>query len=88
METVSYVFRENFLLTVIGTGVGLVLGHFLHQYVMYNINVDVVTFDVHIKAISFVYGVLLTFFFALFVNVVMYFRLDKINMAESLKSIE
>ena len=88
METVSYVFRENFLLTVIGTGVGLILGHFLHQYVMYNINVDVVTFDVHIKVISFVYGVLLTFFFALFVNVVMYFRLDKINMAESLKSIE
>lgn len=88
METVSYVFRENLMLTVLGAGFGLLLGNFLHRYVMYNINVDAINFQVQILPISYVYSVLLTFLFALIVNIVMYFKLERIHMAESLKSNE
>lgn len=88
METVSYVFRENLLLTIIGSLSGLVGGFFLHQYVMYNINVDAINFQVQILPASFLYSVLLTFLFALIVNIVMYFKLERIHMAESLKSNE
>lgn len=87
-ETAIYVFRENFLLTGIGCVVGLFMGYALHRYVMYNINVEVVTFDTKILPISYVYGVLLTFAFAFLVDFALFFKLEKIKMAESLKSVE
>lgn len=87
-ETASYVFKENFVLTAIGAGVGLLLGIALHKFVMFNIDIDAVAFDEHIKAVSFVLSFFITFLFTAFVDVVMYFKLDKINMVESLKSIE
>ena len=87
-ETASYVFKENFVLTAIGAGVGLLLGIVLHKFVMFNIDIDAVAFDEHIKAVSFVLSFFITFLFTAFVDVVMYFKLDKINMVESLKSIE
>lgn len=87
-ETASYVFKENFALTGIGAAVGLVLGICLHRFVMYNIDIDAVAFDVQIKAVSYVLSFFITFLFTIFVDLVMYFKLDKINMVESLKSIE
>lgn len=87
-ETASYVFRENMALTLMGAVVGLPMGIALHRYVMSNINIEMVTFDIHVNGISFVYAVLYTIAFALFVDLVMYFKLAKINMAESLKSVE
>lgn len=87
-ETASYVFRENIVLTVIGGLLGLILGIFLHRYVMYNIDLDVVVFDKYVAPRSFLYSIGLTLVFAMLVNGLMYFKLQKINMAESLKSIE
>lgn len=87
-ETASYVFRENIALTAIGIVVGLVLGVFLHRFVMAQIHVDMVSFDTRILPISYLYSVLLTFAFNFFVNGVMTGKLEKINMAESLKSVE
>ncbi|MCR5584072.1 MAG: FtsX-like permease family protein, partial [Lachnospiraceae bacterium] len=87
-ETAVYVFRENMILTAFGIIAGLFMGYGLHRYVMYNINVEVVTFDTKILPVSYVYGVLLTFAFALFVDLVLFFKLEKIKMAESLKSVE
>ena len=88
IETAIYVFRENFILTGIGTFCGLGLGIFLHRFVMSQIDMDVVAFDVKIVMPSYLYSILLTFAFAFIVNIIMYFKLNKINMAESLKSIE
>jgi putative ABC transport system permease protein len=88
MEAAQYVFRENMMLTAISALLGLLLGKGLHAFVMYNIDIDLIAFDVHISPKSYILSVLMTFVFALLVNFVMYFKLNKINMAESLKSIE
>lgn len=87
-ETASYVFRENVALTAIGALVGIPTGYALHSYVMNEIDIDMVRFDIHIQAASYWYAILFTFAFAVIVDAVMYFKLKRINMAESLKSIE
>lgn len=87
-ETAQYVFRENMLLTAIGTAVGLLIGKWLHHFVISSIDIDLISFDIHIKAGSYIMSILLTFVFALLVDAVMYAKLGNINMAESLKSIE
>lgn len=87
-ETADYVFRENLVLTGMGAVVGLGLGKWLHSFVMYNINIDMISFKTTIVPVSYLWSLLLTFVFAMLVNGVMYFKLEKINMAESLKSIE
>lgn len=88
METAVYVFRENFMLTGIGCVIGFFMGYALHRFVMFNITVEAVTFDTKILPISYVYGIILTFLFALFVDLVLSSKLNRINMAESLKSVE
>ena len=87
-ETSSYVFRENIFLTAISALVGLGLGKWLHAFVMDNIQVDLLHFDVRIGWLSYVLAVVLTFVFAFIVNLAMYYKLDRISMTESLKSIE
>ena len=87
-ETAAYVFRENLVLTAIGGAVGLLLGKYLHRFVMSQIDIDMVSFDVHILPQSYLYSLLLTFLFAFIVNGFMSVKLSKIPMAESLKSIE
>lgn len=87
-EVSAYVYRENILLTLIGTIAGVLLGSLLHRYVIATVEIDSVMFTRIIENISFVYSALLTFGFSVFVNVVMYFKLKKIDMVESLKSVE
>lgn len=87
-ETADYVFRENLMLTFLGALVGLGLGKWLHWFVMYNINIDMISFKTLITPVSYLLSLLFTFIFAMLVNGFMYFKLEKINMAESLKSIE
>ena len=87
-ETAAYVFKENFVLTGIGAAVGLVMGIYLHRFVIGSIDLETIAFDVKISPLSFVLSFVFTFLFAAIVDVVMYFKLDKIDMVESLKSIE
>ena len=87
-ETASYVFRENMVLTAIGCGLGLILGKWFHCFVMGEIQIDMVSFNVQINAVSYLFSVLLTMGFAWIVNCMMTGKLERINMAESLKSID
>ena len=87
-ETADYVFRENLMLTGLGAVVGLLLGKLLHWFIMYNINIDMISFKTYISPLSYGLSLLLTYVFAVFVNGIMFFKLEKINMAESLNSIE
>ena len=87
-ETKSYVFRENIILTLFGSLVGLILGHFLHEFVMSQINIDSISFNVHVKALSYLLSVIMTFLFNSVISILMTRKLENINMAESLKSID
>ena len=87
-ETAAYVFRENIFLTAIGAMAGIFLGRWLHWFVMEQINIDMVCFARIIRPQSYLYSIALTFLFACIVNAVMFFKLERINMAESLKSVE
>ena len=87
-ETSAYVLRENLALTALGTAIGLGLGVLLHKFVMAQIVVDLVSFRTEIYPMSFVLSTLLTFIFNFIVNLFMEIKLEKINMAESLKSVD
>lgn len=87
-ETAIYVFRENIILTFLGIISGFFMGYALHRYVMFNINVEVVTFDTKILPASYIWSIILTFIFALIVDLALSVKIDRIKMAESLKSVE
>lgn len=87
-ETAKYVFRENTVLAGIGCVVGLFLGKLLHAFVMQEAKIDMVSFDVHIQWTSYLYSIILTFVFTWLVNRMMTGKLNRINMAESLKSVD
>lgn len=87
-ETAAYVFKENMLLTVAGSVLGLVLGRLLLAFVMAQIKIDMVWFQTVAELKSYVLSMVLTLLASVAVNFVFYFRLDKINMAEALKSVE
>ena len=87
-ETAAYVFKENLSLTAIGSILGLGLGYLLLVFVMSQIKIDMVWFKVLIKPVSYLISLVLTMLAAGIVDLVFYFKLDKINMAEALKSVE
>ena len=88
-EVGAYVYRENILLTIIGAFAGCGLGWLLHRYVIVTVEVEEVMFGRQIDFSSFVYSFLFTVgFLSFIVNFVMYFKLKKIDMVESLKSVE
>ena len=88
MEVAMYVYRENFLLTIIGIVVGLILGTWLHKYLIATLEVDMIMFGRHINNTSYLYSVIFTILFAMFVNIAMFYKLRQIDMVESLKSVE
>ena len=88
MEVSGYVFRENIWLTLFGCILGVGFGMILHRYVILTAEIDMMMFGRSIKPLSYLYSIVLTWIFSFFVNVVMHFRLKRINMVESLKSIE
>lgn len=87
-EVSAYVYNENTVLTIIGIILGLIMGYFLHRYIILTGEIDYIMFGRLIRPISFVYSAILTIIFAVLVNFAMYFKLRKIEMVESLKSVE
>ncbi|MDE7098895.1 MAG: ABC transporter permease [Ruminococcus sp.] len=87
-ETSAYVLRENIVLTSLGILCGLGLGILLHRFVMAQIVVDMIEFSIRILPLSYVLSIILTFVFNFIVNIFMQIKLEKINMAESLKSVD
>lgn len=87
-ELAAYVYRENILLTIIGAALGVVIGKLLHAFIITTVEVDTCMFGRNINLSSFIIGTLFTFAFSAIVNFVMYFKLKKIDMVESLKSVE
>lgn len=87
-ELALYIYRENFLLTIMGSLFGIVVGMVLNNYVIATAETNVMMFLRKINTISFIYSIVITLIFSIIVNLVMYKRFDKIDMIESLKSAE
>lgn len=87
-EVAAYVYRENILLTLIGSLFGIILGIFLHRFVIHTAELDMIMFGRTIFLKSYFFSFLLTLAFSLCVNLILYFKLKTIDMIESLKSVE
>ena len=87
-EVSAYVYRETIILSLIGTLSGLVLGIFLHAFVVQVAEVDSIMFGRDIYPLSYLFSVLLTMLFSILVNLVMFKKLRKIDMVESMKANE
>ena len=87
-ELAAYVYRENVILTLFGTVLGMGLGFVLHWFVMQTVETETVMFGAEMRFTSYLFAILLTIVFAVLVNALMYFRMKKIDMIESLKSVE
>lgn len=87
-EVSAYVFRENILLTLIGDAIGLGAGVWLHRFVIQVAQTDSVMFGRTLPLWCFAAAFVLTLIFALLVDFIMHFRLKKVSMVESLKSVE
>ncbi len=87
-EVYSYVTRETIILTAIGIVLGLVGGYFLNYFIIGTCEINMLRFEKIIQPISYVYGACITIGFTFIVNIVTYFALKKIDMIESLKSVE
>ena len=87
-ETGSYVFRENFVLTLMGAFLGLPFGILLHSFVISQIKVDMVSFKTIIFGKSFAFAIVIVIGFSLVVDLLMRRKLDRIDMAESMKAVE
>lgn len=87
-ETAAYIFKENLSLSVIGALLGLLLGKLLLIFVMSQIKINMVWFKAIALPMTYVWAIVLTILAAVVVDFVFYFKLEKINMAEALKSVE
>ena len=87
-ETGAYVTRENVILVLLGFIVGIPFGFLLHRYVMAQIAMDMVTYQVRIVPLSYFYSLAFVLLFSTIVNLIMRAKIEKIDMAESLKSAE
>ena len=87
-ELAAYIYRENGVLTVFGTLLGLVLGVVLQRYIITTVEIDMIMFSRDLLWQSYVYSAGLTIFFAVLVNLVMLRYIVKIDMVSSLKSVE
>lgn len=87
-EVSAYIFRENVILTLIGMSAGVIMGILLHKLVLFMAEIDIVMYGREINFVSYIYSLALAFGFSMFVSVVLHKKLKKVDMVESLKSIE
>jgi putative ABC transport system permease protein len=87
-ETSDYICRENYISAVIGILLGFLAGKVLHYFVVITSEVDVVIFNRELVWWAYALGAVMTFAFTAIVNMILHFKLKKIDMVESLKSVE
>lgn len=87
-EVSAYIYRENTILTLIGICVGLIIGKYLHIFIMLTVEMDNIMFGLKLDPKSYLMAIGLTILFSLLVNIVMHYKLRDIAMVESLKSVD
>lgn len=87
-EVTAYVYRENLFLTLFGILLGLVMGRFLHAWMVLTVEVDIVMFGRTAPPYAYILAAALTVVFSVAVNIAAHFKLKKVDMVESLKTVE
>lgn len=87
-EVDRYITTENIILTIIGIIIGLIIGYYLAIIVSKTVEIDRVRFIYNVMPLSFLYSSILSLLFAIIVNLIAHFTLKRIDMIESLKSVE
>lgn len=87
-EMSQYVYRENIFLTIFGILLGLVMGKLLHRWLVMTVEIEMAMFYRQAEPLSYILAAILTVAFSLLVNVAAKKRLRKIDMVESLKTVE
>ena len=87
-EVYDYVFRENIFLSVIGSVIGIFFGYVLHQFIIRTVELDMTMFVRTLNPTSYIYAIIMTIGFTFFINLTMRKVLNRVDMVESLKSIE
>lgn len=87
-EVDNYINKENIIFTFMGVFIGLIFGYFLTEMIVMSVEIDKLRFIRNIRPISYVYASVISVFFSLIVNYIIHFVLKKIDMIESLKSVE
>ena len=87
-ELSAYIYRENVILTVFGVAMGMVMGKLLHQWLILTVEIDLLMFGRTVAPTSYLWAVLLTTVFSLVVNLAAHRKLKKLDMVESLKTVE
>ncbi len=87
-ETTNYIYRENTVMTLVGLLFGLVAGKYLLVWLMSTVENNYMMFGRSVSLRSYLLAAGLTAGFSLFVNIIAHFSIQKIDMVESLKSVE
>lgn len=87
-EVDSYINKESIILTTIGIALGLFFGYHLSYFMVSTCEIEILRFIKHIEPISYLYATVITVVFTVLVNIIIHFHLKKVDMIESLKSIE
>ena len=87
-EVAGYIYRESAILTIVGSLLGLGLGVLLHRFIIGQVDSISMMLGRAIFGWSYLWAFLITIAFAAIVYAFMLIKLNKIDMAESLKSNE
>ena len=87
-EVTAYVSRENVILTILGIALGILMGHYLHIWLVLSTEIDLMMFGRQTNPMSYLWAALLTVLFAVIANVMAHYKMKQIDMVESLKSAE
>lgn len=87
-EVHNYVEKETTLLTAIGIVLGIIMGYFLSFAIIKTCELDIMVLPINFSIDCYIYSIIITIIFTLCISFLTYFNLKKINMIESLKSVE
>ena len=87
-EISMYVYRETIILTIFGIIIGLLFGIALNYFVLMVAETDEIIFIKDINYLSYIYTLIIMIFFTIVVQIITSFILKKVNMIDSLKSVE
>ena len=87
-EISMYVYRETIILTIFGIIIGLLLGIGLNAFVLTVAETDEIIFAKEINYLSYILAIVIMIIFTIVVQIITNFILKKINMIDSLKSVE